>query len=120
MSLHEKYRSVLASYLGVQEEQVSLYWKGRVALYSVLKAMEIGPGDEVILPGFTCVVVPNAVMYLGATPVYVDINPSTLCCDTASIEQAITPKTKAILIQNMLGLSDQVDEIVAIAKKKGI
>jgi len=120
MSLHEKYRSVLASYLGVQEEQVSLYWKGRVALYSVLKAMEIGPGDEVILPGFTCVVVPNAVMYLGATPVYVDINPSTLCCDTASIEQALTPKTKAILIQNMLGLSDQVDEIVAIAKKKGI
>jgi perosamine synthetase len=44
------------------------FFKGRVALYAVLKAIGIKPGDEVILPGFTCIVVPNAIIYLGAKP----------------------------------------------------
>lgn len=54
------------------------FWKARVALYAVLKAMAIGPGDEVIIPGYTCVVDVNPVKYLGAKPVYVDIEPDTL------------------------------------------
>ncbi|MEY4217385.1 MAG: DegT/DnrJ/EryC1/StrS aminotransferase [Bacteroidota bacterium] len=82
--------------------------------------MGVGPGDEVILPAFTCVVVPNAILYTGATPVFVDIDPNSLCCDVQSIEKAITPNTKAILIQNMLGLSYKVHELVALAKAHGI
>jgi len=108
MNIELTYQSRLAEYLHIDAEQVSLYWKGRVALYTMLKAMGVGPGAEVVLPAFTCVVVPNAILYLGAIPVYVDINPDTLCCNVAQIEQALSPKTKVILIQNMLGLSVEV------------
>jgi dTDP-4-amino-4,6-dideoxygalactose transaminase len=120
MNVELTYQSRIAEYLHVDAEQVSLYWKGRVALYTVLKAMGVGPGDEVVLPAFTCVVVPNAILYLGATPIYVDINPTVLCCSAEQIEQVLTPKTKAILIQNMLGLSFEVEEIVSLAKSRGI
>ena len=120
MNLELTYQSRIAEYLQIDAEQVSLYWKGRVALYTVLKAMGVGPGDEVILPAFTCVVVPNAILYLGAIPIYVDINPDTLCCDAAQIERALSPKTKVILIQNMLGLSVEVSEIITLAKAHGI
>jgi dTDP-4-amino-4,6-dideoxygalactose transaminase len=50
---------------------------GRMGLYAILKAIGVGPGDEVILPAFTCVVVPNAILYLGARPIYVDIEADT-------------------------------------------
>lgn len=120
MNVKLTYQARIAQYLHIAPEQVSLYWKGRVALYTVLKAMGVGPGDEVVLPAFTCVVVPNAILYLGAIPIYVDINPDTLCCDAAQIERALSPKTKVILIQNMLGLSLEVSEIITLAKARGI
>lgn len=120
MNMELTYQSKIAEYLQIDVVQVSLYWKGRVALYTMLKAMGVGPGDEVVLPAFTCVVVPNAILYVGATPVYVDINPDSLCCDVEQIEKAISPNTKVILIQNMLGLSVQVSEIIALAKKHSI
>ena len=120
MNVELTYQARIAQYLHIAPEQVSLYWKGRVALYTVLKAMGVGPGDEVVLPAFTCVVVPNAILYLGATPIYVDINPTVLCCSAEQIEQVLTPKTKVILIQNMLGLSFEVEEIVSLAKARGI
>jgi dTDP-4-amino-4,6-dideoxygalactose transaminase len=120
MNVELTYQARIAQYLHIAPEQVSLYWKGRVALYTVLKAMGVGLGDEVVLPAFTCVVVPNAILYLGAIPIYVDINPDTLCCDAAQIERALSPKTKVILIQNMLGLSAEVSEIITLAKARGI
>ena len=52
------------------------FWKGRVALYALLKSVGVSEGSEVVVPGFTCVVVPNAVLYTGATPVYADIDAS--------------------------------------------
>ena len=73
MTSTDKYKKEIAAHLNASPKQISLYWKGRVGLYALLKAMGIGKGDEVILPAFTCVVVPNAILYLGATPVYVDI-----------------------------------------------
>ncbi|UCG46724.1 MAG: DegT/DnrJ/EryC1/StrS aminotransferase family protein, partial [Phycisphaerales bacterium] len=58
------------------------FWKGRVALYAILKAMGLGPGDEVIVPGYTCVMDVNPIKYLGARPVYVDIEPDTFNINT--------------------------------------
>ncbi len=104
----------------LQNEDIYLYWKGRVALYALLKAMGVGKGDEVILPGFTCVVVPNAIKYLGATPVYIDVKRGPMNPDTQQYAAAITGKTKAIITQNTFGLSYQVDEIAALAKSKKI
>lgn len=120
MNYKTKYKQQLADILYTTPNNIYFYWKGRVALYAILKAMGIKNGDEVILPGFTCVVVPNAIKYLGAAPVYVDINKDTLNTDIEKIKPVITEKTKVIICQNTFGLSSQVDEIAAFAKSKNI
>jgi dTDP-4-amino-4,6-dideoxygalactose transaminase len=114
----EAYKQALAEIL--MNDNIFLYWKGRVALYAILKAMGLGSDDEVILPGFTCVVVPNAIKYLGAKPVYVDVEKKPMNPDTGQYREAITPKTKVIITQNTFGLSHKVDEIAALAREKGI
>jgi len=115
--IQKKYKKALAEYLEVNSNQVSLYWRGRVGLYCILKAMNIQSGDEVILPAFTCVVVPSAIKYLGAKPIYTEINPKTYNIDVEKLEEKITSKTKVILAQNTFGLSSDLDPILAIAKK---
>jgi len=93
------------------------FFKGRVGLYATLKAMGIQKDDEVILPGFTCVVVPNAILYCGAKPVYVDIEPKTYNINPELIESKITSKTKAIIAQHTFGIPAKMDKIIAIARK---
>lgn len=114
------YKIALADYLSVSSENISFFWKGRVALYALMKAYGIKKDDEVILPAFTCVVVPNAIIYCQAKPVYVDINPQTLNCDAEEIRKKITEKTKFIISQNTFGLSSDLDAIMVIAKEKNI
>lgn len=114
------YKIALADYLSVSSENISFFWKGRVALYALMKAYGIKKDDEVILPAFTCVVVPNAIIYCEAKPVYVDINPQTLNCDAEKIRKKITEKTKFIIAQNTFGLSSDLDAIMVIAKEKNI
>ena len=110
-----RFKKQIYEYLGL--ENIFFFWKGRVALYAILKAMGIKEGDEVILPGFTCVVVPNAILYCGAKPVYVDIDENTFNINPDLIEQKITPKTKAIIAQHTFGIPAQMDKILEIAKK---
>ncbi|HHJ50164.1 MAG TPA: hypothetical protein ENJ88_04570 [Phaeodactylibacter sp.] len=116
----EAYRTALAVQLGVSEQHISLFGKGRQGLYALLRALEIGEGDEVILPAFTCVVVPNAVLYAGAHPVYVDIEACTFNASVEKIEAALTPNTKAIIVQNTFGLSPDFDPIIELAHRRGI
>ncbi len=106
----------IVSYLEVS--RIYFYWKGRVALYALLKAMGVGKEDEVIIPAFTCMVVPNAIIYLGAKPVYVDISPDTFNMDVRKVECKITEKTKVIICQNTFGLSSNLEELILIAKKR--
>ncbi len=120
MSVEPVYKKSLSEFIGCSPDQFFLYWKGRVALYAALKAMGIKEGDEVIVPSFTCVVVPNAIMYLRARPIYVDIDTKTLNTTLELIQAAVSERTKCILIQNTFGLSSQVDEIIDFAKEKGI
>jgi dTDP-4-amino-4,6-dideoxygalactose transaminase len=117
MSIKDQYRKALAGHLGMAPEQISLFWKGRVGLYAILRALGVGAGDEVVLPAFTCVVVPNAILYLGAKPVYVDVNPETYNLETGLLEGAIGPRTKAIMAQNTFGLSADLDPMLKIAQK---
>lgn len=119
-SIYLKYKKTIADYLKVNENNVFLFWKGRVALYAILKGLGITPGDEVIIPAFTCVVVPNAIIYIGATPIYVDIDPSTYNMDTHKLAAAITSKTKIIIAQNTFGLSPDIDAIVALVGDRKI
>jgi len=96
------------------------FYKGRVALYAILKALGIQAGDEVILSGFTCVVVPNAINYLGAKPVYVDIHPETYNIDPSKITDKITGRTRAIIAQHTFGIPAMMEEIGDIAGKYGL
>jgi dTDP-4-amino-4,6-dideoxygalactose transaminase len=114
------YKKEIAAHLNTDENRIFLYWKGRVALYALLKAMGVGEDDEVILPAFTCVVVPNAILYLGAKPVYVDIDLQTYNPRFEDIEKAVTPKTKVIICQNTFGLSSDIEEITVFAKAHNI
>ena len=120
MNTEQKYLDEIALRLGAESEGLFLTWKGRVALYAILEAMEIGEGDEVILPAFTCVVVPNAILYRGAIPIYVDIQKETLNASYESIVASVSENTKAIICQNTFGLSSDLDRIADFARKKGI
>lgn len=93
---------------------------GTDALQIAQMAFGIGPGDEVITPGFTYIATAETVAVLGAKPVYVDIDPKTYNLDPEKLEAAITPRTKAIIPVSLYGQCADFDAINAIANKHGI
>ncbi|MBB4810266.1 UDP-2-acetamido-2-deoxy-ribo-hexuluronate aminotransferase [Acinetobacter johnsonii] len=93
---------------------------GTDALQIAQMAFGIGPGDEVITPGFTYIATAETVAILGATPVYVDVNPNTYNLDVEQLEAAITPRTKAIIPVSLYGQCADFDAINAIAAKYNI
>ena len=93
---------------------------GTSALHLALLAAGVGPGDEVITVPFTFVATTAAVIYTGATPVFVDINPATFTMDVTQIERAITKRTKAILPVHLYGQPADMDPIMAIAQRHGL
>jgi dTDP-4-amino-4,6-dideoxygalactose transaminase len=85
------------------------------ALHLILAAMDIGPGDEVIVPAFTWVATANVVIYCGATPVFVDVDRSTFNMDPAQVARKVTKRTKAIIAVHLFGLCADVDAIARSA-----
>lgn len=83
----------------------------RSSLAILLKEYGIRKGDEVIVPSFTCVVVINAVLRVGATPVYIDTDPKTFNIDIDKLKEKVTPKTKAILVQHSFGVALDVRKV---------
>ena len=114
----EKYKNRFAEFFGA--ERAFAFWKGRVALYAILKAVGIGPGDEIILPGYTCVMNVNPIKYLEAKPVYVDIEPVTFNIDVNLLRDKITPRTKVIIAQHTYGYPCDMNAIMEIASENGI
>ena len=92
---------------------------GTAALSIALAACGIGAGDEVIVPPFTFVATIEAVMSAGAVPVFADID-ETLCLDSGSLEKALTPRTKAVLVVHMCGAMAEIDRIKAFCDQKGL
>lgn len=90
---------------------------GTVALEVAMAALDIGAGDEVIVPANTFISTVTAVIYCNAKPVVVDVEPDYFCIDASKIEAAITPRTKAIIPVHMAGHACDMDEICRIAKK---
>ncbi len=106
-------------------ERIFTFFKGRVALHAILEAAGIGPGDKVILPGYTCVVVPNAILYRGAQPVYVDIDPADFNMDTVALQECVNReaddgKLKAIIAQHTYGLPADMPRILELARPRGL
>jgi dTDP-4-amino-4,6-dideoxygalactose transaminase len=93
---------------------------GTSALHLALLAAGVGPGDEVITIPFTFVATVSAICYSGATPVFVDIEPRSFTMDPSQLEQAITPRTKAILPVHLYGQMADMTAIQAIASRYGI
>ena len=92
----------------------------RGALAACLKASKIGLGDEVLLSAFTCLAVPTAVLSLGASPKYCDINPKTLNVDQDSVLRSLTKKTRAVVIQHTLGSIAETKILKEELKNRGI
>ena len=93
---------------------------GTSARHLAMVALGIGPGDEVITTPFSFIASSNCILYAGATPVFVDIEPRALCIDPAKIEAAITPRTKAILAVDVFGHPFDWARVEAIAKKHNL
>lgn len=96
------------------------YFRGRVGLSAILKALGIGKGDEVAIQAFTCVAVPEGVISTGAKPVYIDILADGLNIDPNDLSQKISSKTKAIVVQHTFGIPADMDAILSVANKRGI
>jgi perosamine synthetase len=89
---------------------------GTAALHLALMALDVGPGDEVIIPTLTFVATANAVTYCGATPVFVDSEPVTWNMDTSLIESLITDRTKGIIVVHLYGHPVDMDPIIEVAR----
>jgi len=120
---------ILGPEVGELEERLADYTGARYcitcangtdALQIAQMALGIGPGDEVITPGFTYIATAETVALLGARPVYVDIDPRTCNLDPQLLEAAITPRTRAIIPVSLYGQCADMDAINAIALKHGI
>jgi UDP-4-amino-4-deoxy-L-arabinose-oxoglutarate aminotransferase len=91
-----------------------------LALVLALKALDVGPGDEVITTPMTFVSTTSAILHLGATPVFADVEPTTGLIDPAAVRAAITPKTKGIVPVHLYGQLADMRALEAIAKPKGL
>ncbi|MFQ5572331.1 MAG: DegT/DnrJ/EryC1/StrS family aminotransferase [Rhodothermales bacterium] len=87
------------------------------ALHISLAALGVGPGDEVIVPAFTWVATANVAVYLGATPVFCDVDLDTFNLDPRRLEEKITPRTRAIIPVHLFGLAADMDAIMSLARK---
>ncbi len=108
----------LAAYLNVKH--VIPCANGTDALQIAMMALGLQPGDEVITPSFTYIATVEVVALLRLKPVFVEVDPQTFCMDPASLEAAITPRTKAIVPVHLYGHSAPMHEILAIAQKHNL
>lgn len=93
---------------------------GTVALHLALHALGVGPGDEVIVPDLSFIATANAVLMVGATPVFADIDPDSLCLDPACLPALITPRTRAIMPVHLYGHPADMPAINAVAAAHGL
>lgn len=113
-----RFESAFASYIGARAAIATSSCTG--ALHIALMALGIGPGDEVIVPEITWVATANAVVYVGATPIFADVDAVTWCMDPQSLERLITPRTKAVIPVHLYGHPADMAAIVPIARQHNL
>jgi len=119
LAVVQKYESAFAKWNG--SKYAFAFMGGRVALSSAIYALGLEPGDEVIIPGYTCVVVPNAFHYAGVQTIYSDIELDTYGLDATGVESKITPRTTAILLHHLYGIvCRDYERLIEIAKNHGL
>lgn len=115
----KQFETDFVEYLGGGLEAIAVN-SATAGLHLGLEALGIGPGDEVITTTHTFTATAEIIRYLGADPVFVDVDASTLCIDVDAVEAAITPRTKAVIPVHFAGRSADMDRLLAIAKKHGL
>jgi perosamine synthetase len=108
-----EFERALADFVGVKHGRAVN--SGTSALHLALLACGIGPGDEVIVPAFTCVATLNPIEHIGARPVVVDIHPDTYGLDSTNLATAITPRTRAVIVVHLFGLAADIEAVVTCA-----
>jgi dTDP-4-amino-4,6-dideoxygalactose transaminase len=103
-----------------KDDSVVLFESGRTALYAILQALGIGQGDEVLIQAFTCTAAVNPIIWVGAMPIYVDIEDGTYNMSPEDLEKKITPRCKVLIIQNTFGFPGKIRELLEIAKKNNL
>ncbi len=111
----EQFENDLASFVG--SEHAVAVSSGTAALHAAMYAIGIGPGDEVIVPAITFAATANAAIYLGATPIFADVNPDTLLIDPGSVADRITTRTRAIVAVDYAGQPCDYDALRVIADR---
>jgi perosamine synthetase len=104
--------------LGVHHAIAASY--GRMAFFFILKALQLPPGSEVVVPALTSWTVPEMVRVAGARVRFADVNPATFCIDPASLEKAITDKTRAVVPTHLFGLPCDVEAVLDIARRHNL
>lgn len=111
----EEFEDLIANYVGVK--YAVAVSSGTAALHLIVKALNIGTGDEVLVPSFTFVASVNVILYEGAKPVFVDIEPETYNLDPQDVRRKITPRTRAIMVVDVFGHPAEWDDILKIADR---
>jgi perosamine synthetase len=115
---HERFQKAFSEYLGVRFA-VALP-SCTSAIHLALLALGIGPGDEVIVPEVTWIASAAPITYVGATPVFADIEPDTWCISVDSFELCVTPRTRAVIPVDLYGNVPQMDRLLDVAHRHGI
>ncbi|WP_293190582.1 MULTISPECIES: GNAT family N-acetyltransferase [unclassified Microcoleus] len=113
-----KFENSFAEYLGVKYALNTSHCTH--AMHLALATLEIGPGDEVIVPDITWVATADAVLYVGATPIFADVELDSWCLDPVSFESKITDKTKAVMPVHLYGHPARMDKIMEIARRHNL
>ena len=116
----KQFEADFAAYLGGDGLEAIAVNSATAGLHLGLEALGVGPGDEVITTTHTFTATAEIIRYLGADPVFVDVDAESLCIDVAAVEAAITPRTKAIIPVHFAGRSADMPALLALAKKHGL
>ncbi len=116
----EAFEQEFARFLGSGYARACSTEYGRMALYFILKSMELPPGSEIIVPAFTFWVVPEIVRVAGLKPVFADVDPATFTLSPAAVERAITPNTRAVLPTHLYGMACDMNAILELARRHGL
>lgn len=110
----KKFEALFSDYLSIPHAVATQ--SGTAAIHLALLALGIGPGDEVIVPALSFAATVNPVRYVGAVPVFVDVEPDNFAMAPHLLEKAITPKTKAVIVSHLFGIPGAIEEIQAICR----
>jgi perosamine synthetase len=114
----ERFEREFADYCGTKHAIACC--NGTVALHLIIAALDVGPGDEVLVPSFTYIASANAVAYTGATPILVDSTLEDWNIDSSRLEEAISPRTKAIIAVHLYGKPCHMNALISFAQKHNL